>query len=198
MRPLLAVLSPASIAVGELCAFLAAVANAADLFVLRCEGLSVREVTALARSGAGLVSRPAIYVSDRPDVALAAGCEGVQLKERSLSVASTRRAFTELRVGASRHDPAGLAAAHGAHHVFLSPFAPTASKPGVPALGPEGFAACVRGLSTPVVALGGIDPRNAAQALAAGAAGVAVRSAVWADADPVDAVWKLRRSLDSA
>jgi thiamine-phosphate pyrophosphorylase len=86
-------------------------------------------------------------------------------------------------VGRSCHSAAELAraAAEGCDWVTLSPFAPTASKPGYgPALGTAGLAALVRG-APPVLALGGVTPADVASCLAAGAAGVAVMGPVMRD-----------------
>ncbi|RKS71273.1 thiamine-phosphate pyrophosphorylase [Motilibacter peucedani] len=52
--------------------------------------------------------------------------------------------------------------------------------------------------SRPVVAIGGIDPDRARQAVAAGASGVAVVSAVMAAADPRAAAAALRAAVDEA
>ncbi|SFP69329.1 thiamine-phosphate pyrophosphorylase [Geodermatophilus dictyosporus] len=79
-------------------------------------------------------------------------------------------------VGRSCHSAAELAraAAEGCDWATLSPFAPTASKPGYgPALGTAGLAALAPG-APPVLALGGVRPGDVAGCLAAGASGVAV------------------------
>lgn len=79
--------------------------------------------------------------------------------------------------GRSCHDPGEVAraAADGASWVTLSPFAPTASKPGY---GPPVPRRWFGGLPVPVLALGGIDARNAGYAIAAGAHGVALMGVV--------------------
>lgn len=86
--------------------------------------------------------------------------------------------------GRSCHDVAEVdrAAAEGAAYVTLSPFAPTASKPGY---GPPVARADYAGdHGVPVLALGGVGPGNAAEALAAGAYGVAVMGCVMRADDP--------------
>lgn len=104
-------------------------------------------------------------------------------------------------VGRSCHDLAEVAAAvgAGASYVTLSPFAATASKPGYgPALPPATYAAARRltaGSATRVLALGGIDARNAAAATTAGAHGVAVMGAVMRSADPAAEVAALLAAL---
>jgi len=78
------------------------------------------------------------------------------------------------------------AQAEGAAYVTLSPFAATSSKPGYGPPVPRDDYAVETGI--PVLALGGIDPGNAAHALAAGAYGVAVMGAVMRATDPAAVV----------
>ena len=86
-------------------------------------------------------------------------------------------------LGRSCHTPDEVrrAAAEGATYATLSPYAASASKPGY---GPPLPAAAFAGHPIPVFALGGVDPRNAAAARAAGAHGVAVMGAVMRAEDP--------------
>ncbi|KQV69693.1 hypothetical protein ASC64_07615 [Nocardioides sp. Root122] len=96
--------------------------------------------------------------------------------------------------GRSCHSPAEVerAAGEGASWVTLSPYAVSASKPGHgPALPPGAFA----GHPVPVLALAGIDLRNAAAARVAGAHGVAVMGAVMRAADPASVVSRLLEQL---
>jgi thiamine-phosphate diphosphorylase len=93
-----------------------------------------------------------------------------------LSAADPFPAVRPTLVGRSCHsaDEVAQATAEGCDWVTLSPYAPTASKPGYgPALGPAGLAALVRG-APPVLALGGVRPGDVADCLAAGAHGIAV------------------------
>ena len=87
--------------------------------------------------------------------------------------------------GRSCHSAAEVVAAgaRGAAYVTLSPFAPSASKPGRRPLPRAQFAA-VRDSRTPVFALGGIDASNAAAAIEAGAYGIAVMGALMRAPDP--------------
>jgi thiamine-phosphate pyrophosphorylase len=64
---------------------------------------------------------------------------------------------------ASAHDLRELKAAErsGAHLVFLSPAFPTRSHPGARVLGPARFGLIARHARIPVIALGGVDARNA-------------------------------------
>ena len=114
-----------------------------------------------------------VYVNDRLDVALAAGCEGVHLGGGSLTVAEARTLGDgALRVGCSTHSVAEVAAAReqGADFCALSPIFATPGKG--PPVGLETLREA-SGLGLPVYALGGVDGGNAAACLAAGAHGVA-------------------------
>jgi thiamine-phosphate pyrophosphorylase len=86
------------------------------------------------------------------------------------------------------------AAAEGAAYATLSPFATSLSKPGYgPPVDCDAYASeC----DLPVLALGGIDPGNAARARAAGAHGVAVMGCVIRSASPAAVVRELLREVD--
>lgn len=129
---------------------------------LLAEGRAMR--AACTRSGASL------FVSARVDLARVLDAQGVHLPERGMDVADARAIFSGT-IGVSRHDRAGLSRERGADYAVLSPFAETPGK-GAP-LGAEAFAALVRDAPCPVLALGGITPANASDALRSGAHGLA-------------------------
>lgn len=96
--------------------------------------------------------------------------------------------------GRSCHSRAEIvhAAEDGFDYAMLSPYALTESKPGYgPPLGPGAFC----DLPLPTYALGGITPDNAAEAVAAGAHGVAVMGAVMRADDPAQVVAMLLEEL---
>lgn len=74
---------------------------------------------------------------------------------------------------ASAHSERELAEAFalGADLVFLSPVFPTRSHPGARALGPVRFGLIARKAAGPVLALGGMGPRNLRRLKPLGAAG---------------------------
>jgi thiamine-phosphate diphosphorylase len=139
-----------------------------------------------------------IAVNDRVDVALAVGADGVQLGQRSLGVKVVRRIVGELFVGASVHDLAGAleAEAAGADWVMFGHVFSTPSHPDEPARGLDALATVVRGVSIPVIAIGGINGDNVEAVCRAGVGGVAVISAILSSADPGQATASLRAVLD--
>jgi thiamine-phosphate pyrophosphorylase len=112
-----------------------------------------------------------VYVNDRVDVALAAGCEGVHLPLGGLA-ASDARVLGRLRIGVSTHAPSEVADAHaaGADFCVLGPIFATPGK--APPLGTRALTEAAGG-GLPVYALGGVDVANARACLGAGARGVA-------------------------
>jgi len=160
---------------------------------LREKDLEARELLALAdtlreatqRHGARLI------VNDRTDVALAARADGVQRTHASLPVAALREITPAgFLVGASVHSEAEArdATAQGADFVVFGPIYDTPSKRRYgPPQGLAALEAVARAVDRPVLAIGGLTPERVAEALAAGAAGVAVIGAIYAAARPADA-----------
>lgn len=162
-------------------------------FGVRDHERPVRERLALARAMVDVGAR--VIVHDRCDVALASGAAGVQLGERSIRVREARALLgRQAWIGRSCHDERGLseALADGANGVTLSPLFASPGK-GAP-LGEARFAALrAQFPALFVIALGGIDGRNAARALAAGADAVAAIRAWLASSDPIEEVRALAR-----
>lgn len=153
--------------------------------------LELREVCTAA--GAGLL------INDRADLAQAVAADGVQLPERALPVGVVRRLLGERAlIGASCHDAEGLqaAASGGASFATLSPVfaSPGKGKP----LGLPQFSALVQRAGLPVYALGGVAASHAPALKAAGAAGLAVISAVFGSRDPAAATSALLAAWHAA
>lgn len=139
-------------------------------------------------------------VNDRLDWALAVGADGVHLGQEDTPLPVARReAPPPFLIGASAGTADELKAAirGGADYVGIGPVYATTSKgdAGNP-LGPDGLAvlaALARASASllPCIAIGGIDPENAAPVWAAGANGIAVIRAVAEAADPKAAVLAL-------
>ena len=161
------------------------------------EGRGLRAlVGAVLAATAGSAAR--VLVNGRPDVAVAAGAEGVQLPEDGLPVADVKRAWPGLVVGASRHsvDGARRAEAEGADFVLLGPIFATPGKE-ARALGLGPLAEAARALRIPVHAVGGVGARNAREVVEAGASGIAAIRA-FLELPAAEAVRALRAAADRA
>lgn len=156
-----------------------------------------RAIRALTRE-AGVT----FVVNDRVDLALACDADAVHLGQDDLAPADARRIAPRLAVGRSTHDIEQLARAlaEPIDYVAYGPLFGTASKDtGYGARGLDALHEIARRCAPlPLVAIGGIDLGNCAQALAAGAHGVAVISAIANAADPVAAVRELVLALGRA
>jgi thiamine-phosphate pyrophosphorylase len=137
------------------------------------------------------LTRPAgarLIVNDRPDLARMSGADGVHVGQEDLPVEEARRvAGPDAIVGLSTHDPAQVddALATAADYVAVGPIYGTATKDtGYTARGLELIHYAAARSRVPIVAIGGITLARAPEAIAAGAASVAVISDLLA-ADPV-------------
>ncbi|MBI3978972.1 MAG: thiamine phosphate synthase [Chloroflexi bacterium] len=178
-----------------------AVSGGVTLVQVREKDLPAGELCELvARVLAAVAGRARVVVSDRLDVALAVGADGVHLPGSGLPVEAARRLTPSgFLIGRSVHRPEEAAAAEhaGADYVVLGTIFTTASKPGLAPAGP-GLIAATRALCRlPILAIGGITAANAGDAIAAGADGVAAISAILADADPAGAAARLAAALGS-
>lgn len=160
---------------------------------LREKDLSGRELVELARGMQGAIhaasslgaKRTLLLINGRPDVAIAAGADGVHLPSRTeaLTPEEVRAIFAAARpdvlpaISVSCHTLAEVERAR-AQQVDCILFAPVFEKsiPGETLRG-TGLAcleaACKAAVPVPVFALGGVTAENAPQCLVAGAAGLA-------------------------
>jgi thiamine-phosphate pyrophosphorylase len=138
-------------------------------------------------------------VNDRVDLALVAGADGVHLGAEDLPVEVVRRLVPPgFIVGATARDPEGAqrAAAAGASYVGVGPVWATTTKDGLPApLGPARLAEVCAAAGIPVIAIAGVTAARVPEAVAAGAAGVAVVGAVFSAPDPAVATAELLAAL---
>lgn len=132
-----------------------------------------RLVSDLVRVSRGSGTR--VVVSDRVDVALACGADGVHLRHDSVPSERLRAIVPDgFLIGRSVH---GLAEAKGAgpvDYLIAGTVFPTPSKPAqTPLLGLDGLAEIVQVVAVPVLAIGGIGREQLDEVAATGAAGVA-------------------------
>jgi thiamine-phosphate pyrophosphorylase len=129
-------------------------------------------------------------VNDDVEAALMLGADGVHLGREDKGADRAKEHGLMLGLSAATVDEA-RAAAH-ADYIGAGPVWPTPSKPDAdPPIGIEGLREICAAVSTPVVAIGGVDETNAAECIRAGAAGVAVIRAARRAAE-------LRAAIDAA
>jgi len=156
---------------------------------IREKDLDDRRLLELVRRARELLpAEVPVLVNGRPDLALAAGADGVHLPAAGLPVAAVRRctgraaqaertgrAGRRLLAGRSTHAPEEVVAAReeGADYVTFGPVYPTPSKAAYgPPPGLVGLEGAVRA-GLPVIALGGVTPERLPPLAAAGAHGAA-------------------------
>ena len=165
-----------------------AVEGGVNAVQLREKDLPAGELLALARQLRGVCgTRALLLVNERVDVALLSGADGVHLGEKSLPVAAVRQLLPPtMRVGRSVHsvNAARQAEQDGADYLLAGTiFASPSHRDVVPA-GVELLKNLTSRVNIPVVAIGGIDADNQEECLRAGAAGVAVISAIFCAENP--------------
>jgi thiamine-phosphate pyrophosphorylase len=176
----------------------AAIRGGASVVQLREKTATTREMVELGQA-LHEISRKAgipLIVNDRLDVALAIGAEGVHVGHDDMPVSLARRLIgPDLILGASPEtmEEARQMERDGADYLGVGDVygTPSKSDAGTP-IGVEGLAEVIRAVSLPVVAIGGITLENAGAVIQAGAAGVAVISAVVGAPDPEAAARRLR------
>jgi thiamine-phosphate pyrophosphorylase len=140
------------------------------------------------------------WVNDRPDLALAAGADGVHVGQCDAPVADVRaHVGADVLIGLSTHSPAQLDAAlgSGADELSVGPVFETPTKAGRPAAGLEYLRyAARRAAAKPWFAIGGIDLDTVGAVVSAGAERIVVVRAVRDAADPAAAAAALRAALE--
>lgn len=186
-----------------------AIAAGVDWVQIREKDLAAGELLRLAQEAVGARggenlqgAQSKIMVNDRVDVAIAALASGVHLGRESAPVREVVRwcrqgnAPREFMVGVSCHSLAEARDAEnaGASYVIFGPIFDTPSKRafGEP-VGTEQLSVACAALKIPVLAIGGVDARNARECLQAGAAGIAAIR-MFQDARDAD---ELKRTIES-
>lgn len=195
---------------------LKAVEGGVSMVQVREKDLPAGELFALANSlRQATHGRALLIVNDRLDVAQATGADGLHLPENGLSVAIARWLLgRNALIGRSVHsvEAAVEAEKDGADYVQVgtifqgpSKAGPEAGSPQAREAKPAGTAlieAVTRTVSIPVLAVGGVNAKNVAKAIEAGANGASVISAIMDAKDPkataeslvkaMNEVWKAR------
>ncbi len=180
----------------------AAIAGGATVIQLREKEAPAGEVFRLGLALRAITRNAGVpfIVNDRLDLALALEADGAHVGQDDLPAREARRLLGPgriLGVSVETVEQAVRAVEEGADYLGAGSVFSTATKPdaGDP-IGLEGLARICRAVRVPVVAIGGINPGNAGEVIASGAAGVAVVSAVMAAPDVEATTRALRRAID--
>ena len=183
----------------------AALEAGASAVQLRDKTAPSRELLAMARDLRALTSqREALFiVNDRFDIALASEADGVHLGPDDLPVEEVRRVVPRgflIGYSTDREVTAREAEAAGANYLGVGSLFGSRTKPDVAdeKIGTEQLARVAESVSIPVIGIGGVGPENASRAIAAGAVGVAVVSAVMGAEDPESATRALIAAMEGA
>ncbi len=157
-------------------------------------GLALKQV--LAGSGARLI------VNDDVEAAIAIGADGLHIGQEDLNASDARRMIgpdmilglsVETEALASSID-AGIVDYAGIGPVFATPTKPDHKQP----IGFDGLARIIGLCPVPTVAIGGLKAEHVAEALAAGADGVAMVSAICGQPDPMAATTLIANAIKEA
>lgn len=178
----------------------AALRGGVDLVQLRAkdaDDAAILEAAAVFRRACD--AHGALFIlNDRPDLAVAAGADGVHVGQDDVAVAQARAAVgPDALVGLSTHTPAQIDAAGevDVDYIGVGPVHATPTKPGRPAVGSELVSYAAAHAPRPFFAIGGIDLSTAAAVAAAGATRIAVVRALVEAADPFAAARALRTAV---
>jgi len=178
-----------------------AIAGGADAIQLRDKSCSSRELIRVGRVIREITRRSStiFIVNDWLDVAVACGADGVHFGQGDMRTDVARQIAPHgfiIGVSVSTVDEAVRAEQEGADYVALSPTFSTGSKLDAgPGIGLDRLREIRRNVSVPVIAIGGINRENICEVIAAGAAGVAVISAVAGAADITTAARDLKNLI---
>ncbi len=168
---------------------------------LREKDCCTRDMIAMARRLVALCRalHVPLIVNDRLDVALAADADGVHVGQDDMPVPIARKLLGPYKIlGVTAHTPeqALKAIKEGADYIGASPIFATATKAdaGKP-IGLAGLKKICRACGIPVVGISGINASNAESVIRAGAAGIAVVSAIVSAEDVEEAARELARII---
>ena len=157
-------------------------------------GLKVRETTKKK-------SIPLI-INDRVDIALSCNADGVHLGQEDLSVSHARKILGRKKligVSVNTKKEAEEAEERGADYLGVGPIYFTQTKKDIKApLGAEGLREIRKRVRIPILAIGGINAGNAREIIEAGAAGIAVVSAILSAENIIKAARKLNEAIRQA
>ncbi len=128
-----------------------------------------------------------LIINDFPELAREVDAAGVHLGQEDISVNQARQLLGHDKIiGISTHnvDEALKAEIHGADYIGIGAIFPTASKDDTSVVGIKTLEMVRKAVRIPIVAIGGMNPDSAYEAISAGADAIAAISCVMSDPDP--------------
>lgn len=179
-----------------------AIAGGADTIQFRQKSGSTKEMIEEARKIKQVCKEAEVsfIVNDRIDVAIASEADGVHLGQDDFPISMARRLLGPDKIiggSASDKDEAMDCFSQGADYVGFGPVYVTTSKDDAgPVSGISLLKEVVNTIRLPIIAIGGISVENVPGVMKAGAAGIAVISAVCCKEDPTGATRALYEVLN--
>jgi thiamine-phosphate pyrophosphorylase len=177
-----------------------ALAGGADLVQLRDKEAGDDDLlAAAAHARERCAAHGALFIlNDRPDLAVAAGADGVHVGQDDMPVVQAREIVgADAIVGLSTHSvaQAHAGAGSGADYIAVGPVHATPTKEGRPAIGLEPIRHAAAHVALPWFAIGGIDADTVADVVAAGATRAVIVRAIAHAPDPEAVARALREAL---
>lgn len=143
-----------------------------------------------------------LIINDRVDVAQAVKADGVHLGQTDMPLGLAKKILGDsmiIGISAESLQDAIEAERGGADYLGVSPIYATPTKTDTaPPLGLEGLREIRKAVELPLVGIGGLTGKNAAEVIRSGADGVAVVSAIVAADDPEAAARELKQVIEEA
>jgi thiamine-phosphate pyrophosphorylase len=180
----------------------AAVAGGVGMVQLRDRELDDAELLRTAIRGVRICAPLGVpfIINDRADIAALAGADGVHLGQCDIPPSLARRIVgDDAIVGLSTHSPEQIQTAEteAVDYVGVGPIHATPTKPGRPAVGAELVHYAAAHCSRPFFAIGGLEPANVSEVVAAGGRAVSVLRWVTQARDPQAAAREMVDALSS-
>jgi thiamine-phosphate pyrophosphorylase len=182
-----------------------ALANGADMVQLRDKDLDDEELVEAARGfrAAADAGHALFLINDRPDLVEACEADGVHVGQEDIAPSDARVVLpTEALLGLSTHSREQIEDAQelgdeAPDYISVGPIWETPTKQGRPGVGLELIDTAARIARLPWFAIGGIDPGNVGEVVAAGARRVVVVRAIRDAEDPAAAARGLRDAVEA-
>jgi thiazole tautomerase (transcriptional regulator TenI) len=153
-----------------------------DFFHIREKNKTAKEIYSLVQQLHQLgFPLSKILINDRVDVAAITSVRGTHLAYHSVPVVEVKQKFPKLVCGKSVHDldEAILAEKEVADYIIYGHIFASTSKKGVAPRGIHSLKEIINCVSIPVIAIGGITPKNVKSVMDCGVQGVAIISSIW-------------------